>query len=114
MSGNHLNCNFQVYRSLCITDSVTDLLRSEKTKIGSMMSGALTSTLLGLAASNLGLIPFETPSYSFFMEFLLPHTIPLLLFRADLRRIIRSTGSLLLAFLIGSGKKISSLICKRS
>ncbi|KAF2533912.1 hypothetical protein F2Q70_00032435 [Brassica cretica] len=75
---------------------------SEKTKMGSMMSGALTSTLLGLAASNLGLIPFETPSYSFFMEFLLPHTIPLLLFRADLRRIIRSTGSLLLAFLIGS------------
>ncbi|KAG2240186.1 hypothetical protein Bca4012_014725 [Brassica carinata] len=75
---------------------------SEKTKMGSMVSGALTSTLLGLAASNLGLIPFETPSYSFFMEFLLPHTIPLLLFRADLRRIIRSTGSLLLAFLIGS------------
>ncbi|XP_024006679.1 uncharacterized protein LOC112083348 [Eutrema salsugineum] len=75
---------------------------SEKTKIGSMVSGALTSTLLGLAASNLGLIPFETSSYSFFMEFLLPHTIPLLLFRADLRRIIRSTGSLLLAFLIGS------------
>uniref|UniRef100_A0A1J3K750 Putative membrane protein YjcL n=1 Tax=Noccaea caerulescens TaxID=107243 RepID=A0A1J3K750_NOCCA len=75
---------------------------SEKTKIGSMVSGALTSTLIGLAASNLGLIPFETPSYSFFMEFLLPHTIPLLLFRADLRRIIRSTGSLLLAFLIGS------------
>ncbi|CAF2016472.1 hypothetical protein HID58_077393 [Brassica napus] len=75
---------------------------SEKTKMGSMMSGALSSTLLGLAASNLGLIPFETPSYSFFMEFLLPHTIPLLLFRADLRRIIRSTGSLLLAFLIGS------------
>lgn len=32
----------------------------------------------------------------------MPHTIPLLLFRADLRRIIRSTGSLLLAFLIGS------------
>lgn len=70
------------------------------------MSGALTSTLLGLAASNLGLIPFETPSYSFFMEFLLPLTIPLLLFRADLRRIIRSTGSLLLAFLIGSGKDL--------
>ncbi|XP_010493529.1 PREDICTED: uncharacterized protein LOC104770771 [Camelina sativa] len=75
---------------------------SEKTRLGSMVSGALTSTLLGLAASNLGLIPFETPSYDFFMEFLLPHTIPLLLFRADLRRIIRSTGSLLIAFLIGS------------
>ncbi|XP_010421208.1 PREDICTED: uncharacterized protein LOC104706696 [Camelina sativa] len=75
---------------------------SEKTRLGSMVSGALTSTLIGLAASNLGLIPFETPSYDFFMEFLLPHTIPLLLFRADLRRIIRSTGSLLIAFLIGS------------
>ncbi|XP_010519177.1 PREDICTED: uncharacterized protein LOC104798698 [Tarenaya hassleriana] len=75
---------------------------SEKTKVGSIVSGALTSTLVGLAASNLGLIPHETASYSFFMEFLLPHTIPLLLFRADLRRVFRSAGSLLLAFLLGS------------
>lgn len=77
--------------------------RSEKTKIGSMMSAALVSILVGLAASNLGIIPYEAPAYSLVMEFLLPLTLPLLLFRADLRHVIRSTGTLFLAFILGSG-----------
>ncbi|KAG0491973.1 hypothetical protein HPP92_005371 [Vanilla planifolia] len=36
------------------------------------------------------------------IKFLLPLAVPLLLFNADLRRIMKSTGTLLLAFLIGS------------
>lgn len=75
---------------------------SEKTKIGSSLSGALVSTLVGLAASNLGIVSCEAPAYSIVLEFLLPLAVPLLLFRADLRRVIQSTGTLLLAFLIGS------------
>lgn len=66
------------------------------------MSAALVSTLVGLTASNLGFLPYETPAYSVVLEFLLPLTIPLLLFRADLRNVIRSTGRLLLAFLLGA------------
>ncbi|KAB1204883.1 putative membrane protein YjcL [Morella rubra] len=77
-------------------------LWSEKTKIGSTLSGALVSTLVGLVASNLGVIAHEAPAYSVVLEFLLPLAVPLLLFRADLRRVIKSTGSLLLAFLLGS------------
>ena len=77
--------------------------RSEKTKIGSALSGALVSTLVGLAASNLGIISCEAPAYSVVLNFLLPLAVPLLLFRADLRRVIQSTGALLMAFLIGSG-----------
>lgn len=77
-------------------------LWSEKTKIGSMVGAALLSTLVGLAASNLGIIPYDAPAYSIFLEFLLPLTVPLLLFRADLRRVVRSSGTLLLAFLLGS------------
>lgn len=78
-------------------------VRSEKTKIGSMVSAAVVSTLIGLAASNIGIIPHEAPAYSIVLEFMLPITVPLLLFRADLRRVIQSTGTLLLAFLLGSG-----------
>lgn len=66
------------------------------------MSGALVSTLVGLAASNLGIISSEAPAYAIVLEFLLPMAVPLLLFRADLRRVIKSTGTLLLAFLLGS------------
>ncbi|KAJ0042025.1 hypothetical protein Pint_17522 [Pistacia integerrima] len=75
---------------------------SERTKIGSALSGALVSTLVGLAASNLGIISCESPAYKIVLEFLLPLAVPLLLFRADLRRVIKSTGALLLAFLLGS------------
>lgn len=77
--------------------------RSEKTKVGSALSGALVSTLVGLAASNLGIIACDAPAYSIVMGYLLPIAVPLLLFRADLRRVVRSTGMLLLAFLLGSG-----------
>ncbi|EOY23293.1 Uncharacterized protein TCM_015234 [Theobroma cacao] len=86
-------------------------LRSEETKIGSMVSAALVSTLVGLAASNLGIIPFEAPAYSLFMGFLLPLAVPLLLFRADSRRVIRSTGTLLLAFLLGSVMSRNLRLC---
>ncbi|KAL5744683.1 hypothetical protein ACOSP7_027545 [Xanthoceras sorbifolium] len=75
---------------------------SEKTKVGKTVSGAIVSILIGLAASNLGLVSCESPAYSVVLEFLLPLAVPLLLFRADLRRIVQSTGTLLLAFLIGS------------
>ncbi|KAA8539952.1 hypothetical protein F0562_026644 [Nyssa sinensis] len=67
-----------------------------------MVSAALVSTLVGLAASNMGIIPYEVPAYSVVLEFLLPLTVPLLLFRADLRQVIQSTGTLFLAFLLGS------------
>ncbi|KAH7856276.1 hypothetical protein Vadar_034792 [Vaccinium darrowii] len=75
---------------------------SEKTKIGSTLSGALVSTLVGLAASNLGILSSDAQAYGIVLEFLLPMAVPLLLFRADLRRVIQSTGTLLLAFLLGS------------
>uniref|UniRef100_A0A7C9D0Q7 Uncharacterized protein n=1 Tax=Opuntia streptacantha TaxID=393608 RepID=A0A7C9D0Q7_OPUST len=75
---------------------------SENTKIGSALSGPLVATLVGLAASNLGIIASEAKAYSVVLEYLLPLAVPLLLFRADIRGVIQSTGKLLLAFLIGS------------
>ncbi|KAL9381477.1 hypothetical protein Peur_027134 [Populus x canadensis] len=81
-------------------------LWSEGAKIGSALNGASVSALLGLAASSLGIISFESPAYSILLEFLFPLTIPLLLFRADLRRVFTSTGIFLLAFLIGTVGKI--------
>ncbi|KAJ4775090.1 hypothetical protein LUZ62_059347 [Rhynchospora pubera] len=75
---------------------------SEKTKWGSALSGALVSILIGLAASSAGLIPSDAPAYGVVLQYLLPVAVPLLLLGADLRRVIRSTGSLLLAFLLGS------------
>lgn len=73
------------------------------TEVGKALSGALVSTLVGLAASSLGIVSSQAPAYNVVLEYLLPLSIPLLLFNADLRLILRSTGTLLLAFLLGSG-----------
>lgn len=81
---------------------------SEKTEIGKTVSGAIVSILVCLAASNLGILSVNAPAYDLVLKFLLPLAIPLLLFRADLRRVISSTGTLLLPFLLGSGNSLLS------
>ncbi|XP_044955097.1 uncharacterized membrane protein YjcL-like [Hordeum vulgare subsp. vulgare] len=76
---------------------------SEKsTSAGKALSGALVTVLLGLAASTAGLVAADAPAYRVVLDYLLPLAVPLLLFRADLRRVLRSSGALLLAFLLGS------------
>lgn len=78
-------------------------IRSEKKSWGNALSGALVSTLAGLAASNLGLIASSAPAYSIVNAYVLPLAVPLLLYGSDLRRVLADTGRLLVAFLIGSG-----------
>ncbi|GAB4821763.1 hypothetical protein N2152v2_008809 [Parachlorella kessleri] len=78
-------------------------LWAERTKWGKEMSGALISTLVGLALSNLNIIPSEAPHvYGVVNAYLLPLAVPLLLFSANLRRMVKDTGKLLSAFIWGS------------
>ncbi|KAM3196754.1 hypothetical protein ACQJBY_072450 [Aegilops geniculata] len=74
----------------------------ERTAWGAALSGALVSLLAGLAASSAGLVAPGAPAQAVVMEYLLPVAVPLLLLGADLRRVVRATGDLLKAFLIGS------------
>lgn len=78
-------------------------LWAERTKWGKEMSGALLSTLIGLAISNLRVIPAESPLvYGAVTGYLLPLAVPLLLFAADFRKIFTLTGRLLPAFILGA------------
>ncbi|KAG8069555.1 hypothetical protein GUJ93_ZPchr0006g43595 [Zizania palustris] len=74
----------------------------ESTSWGAALSGALVSIMAGLAATAAGLVTPGAPAHNAVMEYLLPATVPLLLLGADLRRVVRTTGDLLKAFLIGS------------
>lgn len=75
---------------------------SERTRIGSRMSGAITVIVCSLLLSNLGVIPTASPVYDTVWAYLVPLAIPLLLFKADIRRIIRESGPTLIAFVIGA------------
>ncbi|XP_066377779.1 uncharacterized protein [Miscanthus floridulus] len=74
----------------------------ENTSWGATLSGALVSIMAGLAATAVGLVTPGAPAHDAVMEYLLPAAVPLLLLGADLRRVVRTTGDLLKAFLLGS------------
>jgi len=62
------------------------------------LSGPVLALVIAMGLSNTGVMPTQSPAYDFVDEYLVPLAIPLLLFRANLWQIIRSTGRLFLAF----------------
>ncbi|NOZ94850.1 MAG: DUF819 family protein [Acidobacteria bacterium] len=77
-------------------------LWAEKTPWGARLSGAVVAIGTTFILSNLGVIPASSPVYDMVWAYLVPLAIPLLLFKADLRRILREAGPTLLAFLAGA------------
>ncbi|MGE0441162.1 MAG: DUF819 domain-containing protein [Gemmatimonadales bacterium] len=75
---------------------------AEHTRLGHRISGVLVAIFLAMALSNFRIIPQASPTYDTALEYLIPMSIPLLLFDANLRRIVRDTGRMLLAFTIGT------------
>ncbi|MGS1016921.1 DUF819 family protein [Allosphingosinicella humi] len=65
-------------------------------------SGVLWVILIGMLLSNLKIVPFEAPTYGFVFSAVVPAAIPLLLLKANFRKIIRETGKMLVIFLLGS------------
>jgi len=86
--------------------------RVENTKVGRKLSGAILTMAVTFVLSNAGVIPAESvPAYDVVWGYLVPLAIPLLLFRADLRRILREAGPTLLAFVCGAvGTVIGTII----
>jgi uncharacterized membrane protein len=77
-------------------------LWAEKTRWGSKLSGAVVAIGTTFVLSNLRVIPSAAPAYDVVWGYLVPLAIPLLLFKADLKRILRESGPTLLAFAAGA------------
>lgn len=73
----------------------------DTTGIGKRISGVGAVMILAIALSNMRIIPMSAPAYDTIFTYLVPAAIPLLLFKANLRRIIPETGGMLLAYLLG-------------
>jgi uncharacterized membrane protein len=75
---------------------------AEKTKIGSKISAVVITILFTFVLSNLSIIPTDAPSYGIVWSYLVPLAIPLLLFKANLRKILKEAGPTLIAFAFGA------------
>lgn len=80
---------------------VTAAIAAQRLSIGRWMSIPLLCILGGMFLSNLGVLPDATATYDFVLGYVVPVAIPLLLFKADLRRIVRETGRVLIAYVAG-------------
>jgi uncharacterized membrane protein len=77
---------------------------------GRRYSGVMLLIAAAILLSNLRVIPTVSPVYDVAWSLLVPLAIPLLLFGADLRRILRESGPTLVAFLIGSAGVVAGTI----
>ncbi|HPE30426.1 MAG TPA: DUF819 family protein [Parvularculaceae bacterium] len=72
------------------------------TWLGKRTSGVVWVIVIGTALSNFHIIPLKSPVYDFIGAYFVPLSIPLLLFKADMRRVIQDGGPVLLAFAMAS------------
>ncbi len=81
------------------------------TNWGKKISAVVITILFTFILSNLSIIPATAGVYDIVWSYLVPLAVPLLLFRANLKRIILESGPTLLAFTIGSvGTVVGTII----
>lgn len=104
---------FAVWAALAIAATIG--LFAETTRIGRKLSGAVITMGAAFVLSNARIIPASGASpYDAVWTYVVPLAIPLLLLRADLRRILREAGPTLIAFIIGAiGTIIGTLAAYR-
>ncbi|MEX2125731.1 MAG: DUF819 family protein [Woeseia sp.] len=74
--------------------------------IGRKTSGVVWVLVSGMVLSHFRIIPYEAPAYDFVGGYLVSLAIPLLLFKADIRKIIRESGKVIITFLVASAATV--------
>ena len=86
-------------------------LWAETTKWGSRLSAFVITVIGTFILSNLSIIPTTAPTYDIVWTYLVPLAIPLLLFNANIRKIIKEAGPTLIAFIFGAiGTVIGTIV----
>ncbi len=74
----------------------------QKYSWASKITGAIIALLGAMILANLGIIPTESPVYDQVWGYVVPLAIPLLLFQANIKKIWKESGRILIIFLISS------------
>lgn len=70
----------------------------KKYRWAARLTGPVLALVGAILLSNLKIVPMESASYDFIWEYIVPISLPLLLLKANLFRIIKETGSMFGAF----------------
>ena len=87
------------------------LWAEQKTKWGAKVGMAIVAIFGTMLLVNIRVLPSSSPTYSAVSGYVLPLSIPLLLFQCDLKRILKESGRLFLVFHIASlGTMVGAII----
>lgn len=75
---------------------------SETNPIACKIPGVVWILVLGVMLSNTGVLPLQSSLYGVIFGFILPLSVPLLLYKATLTKILKESGMVLPIFLIGA------------
>jgi uncharacterized membrane protein len=84
--------------ALIVSGTAVSIWLEQTYKRAAKLSGPVLALLIAMNFTNTGLMPPQAPAYDFVEDYLVPLAIPLLLFRANVLQILRSTGRLFFAF----------------
>ena len=83
----------------------------QKYKWASKVSGAIIALIFGLLATNLKIVPTDAPVWDAVWDYILPIAVTLLLFQADMRKILKESGRLFGIFNISAvGTLIGAIV----
>jgi uncharacterized membrane protein len=74
--------------------------------IGKKTSGVVWVLVAAMLLSNLKITPLTSPAYNFVGAYMVSLAIPLLLFKADIRKIFRESGKVIITFIIASAATV--------
>lgn len=94
--------NTWVLWALIIGSAAVSIVLEQKYSWGAKISGAIIALLFGLGMSNLRIIPTSAPVYDTVWGYVVPLAIPMLLFKADIRKIWKESGRMFKAFIFAA------------
>ena len=83
----------------------------QKYNWASKVTGCVLALIGAMVLSNLNIIPLDAPAYDFVWSYVVPLAIPMLLFNANIKKIWKESGKLLVIYLLsGVGTIVGGLL----
>ena len=94
--------NIWMLWAFLISVASVSILLEQKYKWASRVTGAIIALMTAMIFANLNIVPSTSPVYDIVSTYLVPIAIPLLLLKADIKKIKNESGRMLKAFHISS------------
>lgn len=87
---------------LIVVFSAASIYAEQHYRWAEKLSGPVIGLILAIVSVNLGILPTEAPVYDAILDYCIPLAVSMLLFRADIKSILRDTGKMFLCFNISA------------